>query len=550
MIMAEYPWRLRWIWLLLILGVVLIVSRLLQLNLHERGFLLSQGDARMIRKIPIAAHRGMVTDRYGQLLAVSAPVLTLWANPQELSITDAERIALQLGQTPESLLKRLQNMKDKEFMFLKRHMTPTAGEAILALNLSGIYVRQEFHRYYPAAEVTTHLVGFNNVDEQGQEGIELAYEQWLKGQPGIRLVKQDRKGRLVKDLQILSIARPGRDLQLSIDLRMQYVAYRELKAAVQQHQAKSGSVVVLDVNSGEVLAMVNQPAYNPNNRSTMPPQSLRNRAFTDQFEPGSTIKPLTVVAALMSGQYQPETKIDTDPGRLRVNGKTIRDHRNYGELDITGIITKSSNVGVAKLALSLPQQSLSSTFASLGLGQTTGTRFPGESSGVLPSRSQWNSIDLASLSYGYGLAVTPVQLAHVYATLASYGIKRPLTIVLQDKQVEGERVIPVSVARQVIDMMETVTQLGGTGTRASLVGYRVAGKTGTVHKISTYGYQDDRYMAVFTGMAPVSKPRLVCVVVIDEPQGVEYYGGEVAAPVFSRIMSESLRLLNVPPDAL
>ncbi len=550
MTVTEYPWRLRWVWFLLLVGMTLVIGRLLQLNLHERNFLLRQGDARMIRKVPIAAHRGMVTDRHSQTLAVSAPVFTLWANPQEISPVDVERIARHLGQDPAPLLQRLQNMKTKEFMFLKRNMSPVESHALLALNLPGVYSRQEFQRYYPAAEVATHLVGFNNIDDEGQEGLELAYEDWLKGHPGLKLVQKDRKGRLVKDWQILANARPGQDLQLSIDLRMQYVAYRELKAVVQQHQAKSGSVVVLDVNSAEVLAVVNQPAYNPNNRSKMPPQSLRNRAFTDQFEPGSTIKPLTIISALMHGHYQPETKMNTHPGYLRINGKTIRDHRNYGELNLTGIITKSSNIGAAKLALSLPRQSLTRTFTSLGLGQSTGSGFPGESSGVLPVHSLWRPIDLATLSYGYGLAVTPVQLAYAYAILASYGIKYPLTLVRQDTQIESERVIPARLARQVITMMETVTQPGGTGTLASLAGYRVAGKTGTVHKVSSNGYQDDRYMAIFAGMVPASKPHLVCVVVIDEPQGIEYHGGEVAAPVFARIMSESLRLLNVVPDAL
>tara|TARA_B110000971_G_scaffold219235_1_gene259863 strand:- start:2599 stop:3612 length:1014 start_codon:yes stop_codon:yes gene_type:complete len=332
---------------------------------------------------------------------------------------------------------------------------------------------------------------------------------------------------------------------------MQYVAYRELKAVVQQHKASSGSAVVLDVQTGEILAMVNQPAYNPNNRSVMSIDSLRNRSFTDVLEPGSTMKPMTIAAALMSGQYDPDTKIDTSPGFIKVKRKTIRDHRNYGVLDVTGIITKSSNVGVTKLALSLPENSVRETFYSFGLGQPTASGFPGESAGILPSYAKWNPINLATMSYGYGIAVTPVQLAQAYGVFASYGLKRPVSILKQEQVPEAERVMPERVAKQVIAMLETVTQDGGTGTRARVPLYRVAGKTGTVHKPSKDGgYDDDVYAAVFAGMAPASKPRLVCVVIIDNPKGEQYYGGEVAAPVFSRIMTESLRLLNVAPDNL
>ena len=332
---------------------------------------------------------------------------------------------------------------------------------------------------------------------------------------------------------------------------MQYVAYRELKAVVQQHKASSGSAVVLDVQTGEILAMVNQPAYNPNNRSVMSIDSLRNRALTDVLEPGSTMKPVTIAAALMSGQYDPDSEIDTNPGFVKVKRKTIRDHRNYGVLDLTGIITKSSNVGVTKLALSLPENSVRETFYSFGLGQATASGFPGESTGVLPNYAKWNPINLATMAYGYGIAVTPVQLAQAYAVFASYGLKRSISLLKQEQVPEAERVMPERVAKQVIAMLETVTQPGGTGTRARVPSYRVAGKTGTVHKPSKDGgYADDVYAAVFAGMAPASKPRLVCVVIIDNPKGEQYYGGEVAAPVFSRIMAESLRLLNVAPDNL
>tara|TARA_B110000503_G_scaffold49890_1_gene80956 strand:- start:2003 stop:3679 length:1677 start_codon:yes stop_codon:yes gene_type:complete len=549
----EYPWRMRLVWLLLLVAASAVAWRLVHLNLTERSFLMRQGDARMVREVPIPAHRGMILDRRGEPLAVSAPVVSLWANPQVLGkdIAQAKQVAENLGLPEVEFLERLARLKNKEFMYLKRSVNPVEAEAVLSNKWSGVHGVQEFQRYYPAAEVTTHLVGFNNIDDQGQEGMELAYEPWLQGTSGTKMVQKDRTGRTVKDLQLLSSAQPGKDLVLSIDLRIQYVAYRELKAVVQQHKASSGSVVVLDVRTGEILAMVNQPAYNPNNRSVMSIDSLRNRALTDVLEPGSTMKPLTIAAALMSGQYDPDSKVDTNPGFIKVKRKTIRDHRNYGVLDITGIITKSSNVGVTKLALSLPENSVRETFYSFGLGQATASGFPGESTGILPSYAKWNPINLATMAYGYGIAVTPVQLAQAYAVFASYGLKRPISLLKQDQVPEAQRVMPERVAKQVIAMLETVVQKGGTGTRAGVPSYRVAGKTGTVHKPSKDGgYADDVYAAVFAGMAPASKPRLVSVVIIDNPKGEQYYGGEVAAPVFSRIMAESLRLLNVAPDNL
>jgi len=550
---TQYPWRMRIVWLFLLVAAAGVVWRLVHLNITERSFLLRQGDARMVREVPIPAHRGMILDRRGEPLAVSAPVVSLWANPQVLgqNLDQAKQVATALDLPEEDFLGRLERLKNKEFMYLKRHVNPSEADALLDHGWLGVHGRREFHRYYPSAEVATHLVGFNNVDDQGQEGLELGYESWLQGASGAKMVQKDRTGRTVKDLKLLAAGQPGKDLVLSIDMRMQYVAYRELKAVVQQHHAASGSAVVLDVATGEILAMVNQPAYNPNNRAVMSIDSLRNRAMTDVFEPGSTMKPVTIAAALMSGQYDPDSQVDTSPGFIKVKRKTIRDHRNYGVLDITGIITKSSNVGVTKLALSLPENSIRDTFYSFGLGQSTGTGFPGESAGVLPNYAKWNPINLATMSYGYGIAVTPLQLAQAYSVFASYGLKRPISMLKQETVLEAERVMPERVAKQVIAMLETVTQPGGTGTRAQVPSYRVAGKTGTVHRTSKQGgYDDDRYAAVFAGMAPASKPRLVCVVIVDDPKGEQYYGGEVAAPVFSRIMAESLRLLNVAPDKL
>ena len=550
---VEYPWRLRFIWLLMAIAAGLVVWRLIDLNLTERNFLQRQGDARMERTVPLVAHRGMVLDRHGKALAVSAPVISLWAQPQELlaGSDEALQVAIALDMDIDKLNARLTTMSNKEFMYLRRQMNPDQAQALLDKGIKGVYGQREFQRYYPAGEVATHLVGFNNVDGRGQEGLELAYEDWLQAQNGRKLVKKDRQGRTVQDLRILQAAEPGKDLHLSIDLRMQYVAYRELKAVVQAHQAKSAAAVILDVQTGEVLAMVNQPSYNPNNRKNMAIDSLRNRAMTDLVEPGSTVKPLTVSAALMSGQYTLDSEVDTSPGFVRVKGKSIRDHRNYGVLDMTGIITKSSNVGVTKLAMSMPEHSLRDTFYSFGMGQDTGSGFPGESVGVLPNYAKWHPLNLATMAYGYGIAVTPMQLAASYSVLASHGLKRPVSLLKLDAVPEAERIMPEEQAQQVVAMMETVTNLGGTGTLAQVPSYRVAGKTGTVHKTGQAGgYEDEAYTAIFAGMAPASQPRLVCVVVVDQPQGEQYYGGEVAAPVFSRIMAESLRLLNVAPDNL
>jgi cell division protein FtsI (penicillin-binding protein 3) len=380
--------------------------------------------------------------------------------------------------------------------------------------------------------------------------MELAYNDWLRGEPGRKRVLRDRLGRTIKDIALLSKARPGQELHLSIDLRIQYLAYRELKAAVQQHKAASGSAVVLDVRTGEVLAMVNQPSYNPNDRSRIKVAHLRNRATTDTFEPGSTVKPLTIAAALASGKYSPVSQVDTSPGYIRVKNRTIRDHTNYGVLDVTHIITKSSNVGATKLALSLEEGAVRNMFFNAGLGQATGSGFPGERMGTLPHYSAKRVVERAAMSYGYGVAVTPLQLAQAYLSIASGGLKRPLSLLRQDEPQSAERIMPERVARQVLTMMETVTQGGGTGRLAQVPGFRVAGKTGTVHKVGSQGYEDDQYVAIFAGVAPVADPRYVTVVMIDEPRGQEYYGGEVSAPVFSRIMAGTLRLMNVAPDQL
>ncbi|BBB25503.1 peptidoglycan D,D-transpeptidase FtsI family protein [Amphritea japonica] len=549
---AARGWRLWLVFVLLFLIAGAVAAKMLSLNVQEQAFLKRQGDARILRTAVIPAHRGMISDRNGQPLSVSAPVSTVWMNPKEFDRQNASitKLAGLLGTDKTALLKRVARFQKKQFIYLKRQMTPIQAAQVEALDMPGVYVDREYKRFYPAAEVATHLVGFTNVDGKGQEGIELAFQDWLQGVPGKKLVMRDLLGRTVKHIRELEPMSQGHDLQLSIDLRLQYLAYRELKAAVQAHKADSAAMVVLDAHTGEVLAMVNQPSYNPNDRSNLGAgmESLRNRGVTDTFEPGSTMKPLTIAAALMSGKYSPSTVIDTSPGYIRVKGKTIRDHRNYGELDLGLIITKSSNVGVTKLALAMHEDAVRNVFQNVGLGQISGTGFPGEQAGVLPFVPKKRLVERATMAYGYGLAVTPLQLAQAYLPFASGGLVRPVSLLKLDRPEPSTRVMPEKVANQVLRMMETVTQTGGTGRRAAIEGYRVAGKTGTVHKVGSGGYADDQYVSIFAGVAPVDNPEIVAVVMVDNPKGQEYYGGEVAAPVFSRVVGGALRMLNVAPD--
>lgn len=543
-------------WRLLLIGVLLfavaggIVSKLVSLYTLDQDFLQRQGDARSLRTTLTPAHRGVITDRNGEPLAVSAPVATIWADPSKADThhQGLVRLAALLSMQRSDLVARLEKDSSRQFIYLKRQVTPELAKQIEALKVPGVHVDVEYKRYYPAGEVSTHLVGFTGIEGDGQEGMELAYNEWLSGEPGRKLVMQDRLGRIIKHIKSIEEAKPGQDIQLSIDLRLQYMAYRELKAAVQAHKADSASAVVLDANTGEVLVMVNQPSYNPNDRSKMDVVGLRNRAVTDLFEPGSTMKPLTIAAALMSGQYTKDSIIDTSPGYIRIRTNTIRDHRNYGKLDLTSVITKSSNVGATKIALSLQPDAVRNLFHNVGLGQSSGTGFPGERNGSLPYFPAKRIVERATMSYGYGLSVTPLQLAQAYLPLANGGLALPVSLVKLDEPVKGDRVMPKAVANTVLEMMETVTHTGGTGRRAAVYGYRVAGKTGTVHKSIRGGYAEDKYISVFSGIVPVSNPRFVIVVMVNNPKGQEYYGGEVAAPVFSRISSNALRLLNVAPD--
>jgi len=549
-----FPLRLTFVKLMMVLGVAALMGRMIDLNINQRDFLQGQGDARYLREVSIPAHRGMIADRNGEPLAISTPVESVWANPQDLA-TARDRwpqLARVLDLDLEDLEQTLGRRMDKEFVYLRRRINPDLAEKVMALRIPGVSLQPEYRRYYPMGEVVAHVVGFTNVDDAGQEGIELMMDDSLRGTPGSKRVIKDRLGRIVENVESIQEPRPGDDLQISIDRRIQYLAYRELKSAVTRHQARAGSAVVLDVTTGEVLAMVNQPAYNPNNRSDLSSSRLRNRAVTDVFEPGSTMKPFSMSAALESGKYQPHTPIDTSPGMLHLGGFTIHDSHNYGLIDVSTVIQKSSNVGMSRIALSFPAKRLWDVFSRFGFGYDTGSGFPGEAAGLLDNYHDWQKVEHATVSYGYGLSVTPLQLANAYATLAADGKQRPVSFLKleHDKLPEARQVISPKIAREVRKMLERVVLKGGTGTRAQVPGYRVAGKTGTVRKATAGGYNEEHYMSVFAGMAPASHPRLVMVVVVDSPDDGEYYGGLVAAPVFSRVMEGALRLLDVAPDNL
>ncbi len=529
-----------------------LVARAVHLQVLDKDFLNQQADTRHLRTEEISAHRGTITDRNGEPLAISTPVDSVWANPKVFApaVDSVPELAGILGVDPQMLMGRVTRSMDKEFLYLKRHLNPAQAQQVLALKLPGINVKREYRRYYPASEVTGHLVGFTNIDDEGQEGLELAFNHWLAGESGAKRVLKDRLGRSIENVESISPPHHGKDLQASIDLRLQYLAYRTLKSAIKSHDARSGSIVVLDVKTGEVLAMVNQPTYNPNDRSQFAAERYRNRAITDIFEPGSSIKPLVVAAALESGQYRPSSIVDTAPGYVTVGPKTIEDSRNLGRISLTTILARSSNVGVTMLAMNLQADQLWDTMTQFGLGSLTTSGFPGESAGMLTHFSHWQPISQATLAYGYGVSVTPLQLAQAYSAIGADGNMRPVSLVALDRPNDAERVITKDTAVAVRRMLEEVVRPGGTGTKASVDGYRIAGKTGTAWKFASGGYSQDKYISIFAGLAPASDPRLATVVVIDEPSGELYYGSDVAAPVFADVMSESLRLLAVPPDAM
>lgn len=549
-------YRGRYVFVTVVLGTAMaaLLGRAVDLQVFNRDFLQTQADARHLRVVSVPAHRGMITDRIGEPLAISTPVESVWANPKELIPARSRwpELARALAMDKDELVRLLGSRQEREFVYLRRRVSPELAERVRRLALPGVALQREYRRYYPTGEVAAHVIGFTNVDDAGQEGLELQFDAQLRGIPGSKRVLKDRLGRIIENVESINEPRPGRDITLSLDRRIQYLAYRELKAQVQRQQAKGGSAVVLDTRTGEVLAMVNQPAYNPNNRGDLDSRRYRNRAITDVFEPGSTVKPFTVAAALESGRFAPDTLINTSPGMYRLGGFTISDARDFGVIDVATVIQKSSNVGASRIALSLEPRQMWKMLTGVGFGAPSGSGFPGEVGGLVSDWQGWRDVHRAALAYGYGLSVTPLQLAHAYSVLAADGQLRPLSFLrLDSEQVpEGRQVMAPETARQVRSMLEAVVAPGGTATTAHIPGYRIAGKTGTAHKASAGGYSEDRYVAVFAGMAPASRPRLVMMVMIDEPSAGDYYGGQVAAPVFRRVMEGALRLLDISPDDL
>ena len=552
-------WRLYLVLFVMFLCVVAIGWKVSALHIIERDFLQSQGDARTIRTVPLVANRGVITDRNGEPLAVSSPVKSIWVNPQEIGNkpSQIQRLAMELQLDVTSLQEAIVRNARREFLYVKRRLAPAEAERVLALDIDGVYDQQEYQRFYPQGEVAAHLVGFSNVDDVGQEGLELTYDEWLQGVPGRRQVIKDRRGHIIEELNTIQTAQPGKNLELSIDFRLQSLAYKELKEEFITRRAKSASIVVLDVDTGEVLAMANQPSYNPHNRGNLTDFSvLRNRAITDVFEPGSPIKAFTVTAALESGSYVPDTVIETGPGWMMVEGKEVQDILNYGTLDLTRVITKSSNIGASKIAFDIGAEAIRNVLERVGMGQVSGTGFPGEQGGVLPNHRRWSRIETATFSFGYGLSTTALQLAQAYSVIADDGIRKPVSLLKLDEAglqaLPREQVINKAISNQVLAMLETVVDpaRGGSARDARVPFYKVAGKTGTVHVVGEFGYEENVHNSLFVGVAPASDPKLVIVVIVYEPKGDEHYGGQVAAPVFSRVASGAMRILNIAPDNL
>ncbi len=549
----QFLFRLRVVGIILLLMTMGLLVRMVQLTVFNRAFLQKQGNMRMLRTVTVPAYRGMITDRNGEPLAVSTPVKSVWMNPKEIDLTETKlsELAVLLEIDKASLLAKLKQAKTREFVYLRRHISPLFADKIQRLAIKGLYFVDEYKRYYPQGEIAAHVVGFTNIDDVGQEGFELAYNRWLEGRPGKKRVLKDRLGHIISEVADLQEPHLGKDLALSIDKRLQFIAYAELKAALARYQARSAAMVVLDVKTNEVLAMVNQPSFNPNAKYTHHDDRFRNRAVTDVFEPGSTLKAFSMAAALQSGQYQPDSAVDTSPGFVKVGNKVIRDATDNGVMTITRILQRSSNVGISKIILTLAPDDLFLLLERLGFGRTTNSGFPGESAGTLLTRQAYrNPIELASLSFGYGVSVTALQLAAFYAVIANNGIKYPVSLLKQSSKPIGVRILEPHFASQLLHMLESVIEKGGTAFRAAIPGYRVAGKTGTVWMIGPNGYMKDKHTALFVGMVPASKPRFVAVVVINEPGGRKFYGGQVAAPIFSRVMSSVLRLYDIAPDKL
>lgn len=545
-------WRHRFMLGCFAAAFLVLFLRAIDLQVLDRDFLTNEGAKRHVRTLEVPGGRGAIRDRRGLALALSAPVESVWAVPAEVLAAEGQipQLAKKLGVKTSVLRRELKARVDKNFMYLRRQMSPADAKEVLALNVPGVFLQREYRRYYPAGEAAAQLVGITDIDIRGQEGIELAYETRLHGETGRRRVVKDRVGRVVDDLAGFKAARAGEDVMLSIDLRLQYLAYREIKAAVAQHHARGGMAIVLNPHSGEVLAMVSYPSYNPNRRDSLRPKGLRNRPATDLFEPGSTVKPLVVAEAIELGLYDARSLIPTYEGAYRVGRLTVRDVHDCGTVTLGTLLTKSSNVGAAQVGLRLGRERLWRGLREFGFGQATQSGFPGEGVGVLREYRQWGEIATATASYGYGFSATALQLARAYGALATDGVLYPLALERRDRSEPGERVVAPRTAQLVRHYLEGVVAPGGTALRAAIPSYRVAGKTGTVHKAVAGGYSPDSYQSLFVGMAPASQPQLVALVMIDEPSGKDYFGGLVAAPVFARVMQGALRTLQIPPDVL
>ncbi len=544
-------WRRR----VLLISVLTLFAGLFMRSIYlqslHKEFLQQEGDARYSRAMVLQAHRGKITDRNGELLAISSPVESVWASPPDVTVNQQQKTALAklLGIKAADIDKKIANTK-REFVYLKRRLAPDVAAKVMSLEIPGVFLQREYKRFYPAGDVTAHLVGFTGIDDNGQEGFELAQNTMLSGKAGSRRVIQDRQGHIVEDLEAVKVPQEGQDLVLSIDRRLQYLAFRELAKAVEKHKAKAGAVVILDAKTGEVLAMVNLPTYNPNNPINIKGKT-RNRAITDMFEPGSTMKAVTAAAAMQFGDYKPDTKVQTAPGSLSIGPATIHDTHPQGLITVAQVVQKSSNVGAAKMALSLKREELWSTFNQLGFGSRANIGFPGEASGILRNYKTWRPIEQATMSFGHGISVTLLQLARSYTVFANEGELKPVSLIKLNESPVGHQVFSAQVANDVKDMLEMVVKPGGTALRAQVAGYRIAGKTGTAHKIGGTGYESDKYVASFVGIAPASNPRLIMAVMIDEPSiaNDQYYGGVAAAPVFAAVMSDALRMLAVQQDS-
>lgn len=542
--------RTRWVMFGLFIGFMLLLLRSFYLQSIQKHFLHQKGNERYSRVVEISAHRGTISDRQGEPLAMSTPVMSIWMSPKDVQITIPQfKNLVSLLDLKEDVLRKQMSREDKDFVYIKRHVPPELANQVMRLGISGIFQQREYRRYYPAGEVTAQLVGMTDLDDKGQEGMELAYQDWLAGKNGSQRVIKDRLGHIIEDLESIKQPQQGRDLVLSIDRNIQYLAYRELKQAVVNHNAKGGAILVLDAQNGEILALANAPSFNPNNRGKLSVNALRNRSVIDLFEPGSTLKPFTAAAALETGQYHPETIIDTQGGSLSIGPATIHDAHQNGVLSLAQIIQRSSNVGTAKVALSLSSEYLWTVLRKSGFGSAPNSTFPGEVSGRLRQYKNWRPIEQATISYGHGISVSLLQLARAYTVFASNGELKPVSLLKRPTNViAGDPVFSQKTILSVRKMLEMAVSPGGTAPRAQVLGYRVAGKTGTAHKIEGAGYAADKYVSSFVGFAPASNPRVIIAVMLDEPSNGEYYGGTVAAPVFSKVMAGTLRLLSIPPD--